>query len=146
MNALLQKICFISLLLLLSSLCLATAEAAQYAVVVHRESPVNALSAKDLQRMFLGKIKRWPDGTSVLLALNTTDPAHDEFTRELLHRTPQQFSTLWRKNLYSGRGMLPYAAANVDELAGYFERHRNAVSYISTGEVPEPLKVIRVTQ
>lgn len=141
----LRPIIYLLLILLLTP-CASASLAVEYVVVVHKDNRVNALSAKELKRMFLGKLKRWPDGSSVQLALNPNDAAHADFTREQLHKSPKQFTTLWRKNLYSGRSMMPYAAADAKDLSGYLERHRNAVSYLSKDELTGSMKVVRITK
>ncbi len=141
----LRPIIYLLLTLLLSP-CVTASIGQEYVVVVHKDSPINAVSANDLKRMFLGKAKKWSDGSAVLLVMNPNDAAHAEFTRTLLHKSPRQLNTFWRKNLYSGRSMMPYLAENGDDLLSYLGKHKNAISYQSQTDLADTLKSLRVTK
>lgn len=115
-------------------------------MVVHKDHQIDALSSTELRRIFLGKRKTWPDGTVVLPVLNPSDTVHADFSRNMLFKSPQQLSTYWRKNLYSGRSMMPYKAESVVDLTDYMNLHKNAISYLSTTELVDTLKPIRIEQ
>jgi len=142
---LLLSITYLLLILLLSP-CVSAAPGQEYVIVVHQENQVNVLTSKELKRMFLGKVKRWPDGSAILLVLNPNDDVHSSFSRSLLHKSPKQLTAFWRKNLYSGRGMMPYLAENEADLLAYIDKNRNAISYLSKVELSGPLKAVKVTR
>jgi hypothetical protein len=134
------------LLLILLSAAVCAAPVQEYVVVVHHSRDVEALPAIDLQRMFLGKMKKWPDGSSVLPVFNSDEVVHESFTRDLLHKSTYQLNAYWRKRLYSGQGMLPYTAQSHAEILAYLVKHPNAVSYLPANEVVAPLKSVRVAR
>ncbi|MDX2480306.1 MAG: hypothetical protein QNK24_08205 [Desulfuromusa sp.] len=113
---------------------------------MNKDSQIDTVSVKDLRRMFLGKSKKWPDGSAVMLVLNPNDAAHSEFTRTMLHKSPKQLSLFWRKNLYSGRSMMPYSAENPDDMSIYLDKHKNAISYQTKDDLSELLKPVRITK
>ena len=114
--------------------------------MVHQSRAVDSLPAIDLRRMFLGKIKKWPDGSPVLPVFNPDESIHGDFTRKLLHKSSYQLSAYLRKRLYSGQGMLPYMAKSNAEILAYLVEHPNAISYLPASEVVAPLKPIRVAR
>ena len=140
---LLRSIIYLLILLLLSP-CVLAAPGHRYVVVVHKDKQVDALSAKEIRRIFLGKSQRWPDGSVIVPVFNPNDEAHDQFSRLLLRKTPAQLSTYWRKNLYSGRSMMPYMAEDMSDLSTYLNRHKNAISYLSINALNDSLKRVRI--
>lgn len=134
------------LLVLLLSPCVSATLGQEYVVVVHKDRQVDSLSPTELRRIFLGKTKVWPDGSAVLLVLNPNDSVHADFTRSLLHKSPRQLTTYWRKSLYSGRSMMPYVAESSDDITAYMERHKNAISYLSKSELDDSLKPIGIVE
>jgi ABC-type phosphate transport system substrate-binding protein len=141
----LRPILFLLLALLLSP-CVSVVAAEEYVFVVHQESEIDSVSARELRRIFLGKTKKWPDGTAALPVLNPSALVHADFSRQVLHKSPNQLTTYWRKNLYSGRSMMPYSAIDVVDLTNYLTRHKNAISYLSKSDLNGPLKIVRVTK
>ena len=142
---LLRPVIYLLLLLLLSP-CVSAAPVQEYVVVVHKDHQVDAISRKDLRRMFLGKISHWPDGSVVVPVFTPNAEIHAEFSRTILRKTPTQLSTYWRKNLFSGRSMMPYMAQDRDDLFAYLQRHQNAISYLSVNELTESFKSVRITK
>jgi len=142
---LLRAIIYLLVLLLLSP-CASADSGQDYVIVVHKESSVDALNSKELRRVFLGKISRWPDGSMALPVLNPKASIHDEFSRSILRKSPAQLSTYWRKNLFSGRSMMPYMAKNTEDLFAYLERHKNAISYLPVSELDDSLKQVRIAR
>ena len=136
-------ICFVFIGVLVSYSSAAFGQ--EYVIVVHKEFKDAAISAKELRRIFLGKAKRWPDGRTVLVAYNCNDVSHEQFSRNLVHKSPGQLNTFWRRSLYSGRSVLPYQADNSEQLLAYLKRNKNAIGYLSRSDLRDPFKEVRIT-
>jgi len=120
------------------------ARAADYIIVVHRENPVQRLSAEEAKNIFLGKQTRWPDNASITLVMNTSEDIHEKFTRDLLQKSPVQLSVYWKKILYSGTGMLPLAVRDDEAAKSYVGLHRNAISYIDRNSLDRQVKRVDI--
>lgn len=132
----------LSLLLVFASV----ASGQEYVVVVHKDSPIDSLSAKDIKRIFLGKNRKWPDGSPITIILNPQDKSHAEFTRELLRKSPRQLMTYWRKNLYSGQGMLPHSATDAGHVQALLANNSHAISYLSKTSLGDFVKALEVIE
>ena len=115
-------------------------------MVVHKDSVVKTLSARELKRIFLGKVKSWPNGSPITIVLNQKDPAHPYFTRTQLHKSPRQLTTFWRKKLYSGQSMLPLYASSTEEALTLLASNINAISYMSKYFQGSATKQLTVTE
>jgi len=120
------------------------ADETKFAVVVHPEQSISALSGNEIKRLFLGKMKKWPGGNAVHLVINTAEPTQGLFTRKILHKTPRQLAVYWRKSLYSGRSMLPLFLADDQQVLDYVANHRDAVSVVSTQVVDQRVKIVDI--
>lgn len=120
------------------------ADTVEFSVIVHPEHSITELSGNEIKRLFLGKMKKWPEGDSVHLVINTSEPTQGSFTREILHKTPRQLSVYWRKALYSGRSMLPLFLADDQQVLDYVAKHRQAISIISSQAVDSRVKRVDI--
>lgn len=140
-----RSIIFLLLILLLSP-CVLAASMPEFVVAVHKSRDVDALTTSELKRIFLGKVKKWSDGSPVILVFNPQTDIHTAFTRQILHKSSAQLNTYWRKRLYSGQGMMPYMAKTAEEIVAYLDTHKNAISYLPKTDLTDSLKVIKVVK
>lgn len=138
-----------SLLIILSILWLATTSASAasgtYRVIVHRTNAVDNLEAIKAQRIFLGKTKKWPNGQTIDLVLNTNDATQAHFSQQLLGKTPRQLQIFWRKALYSGNSTLPLMMDNDVAIIDYVENHPDAISIVCDDNPTVTVKTITIT-
>lgn len=121
----------LGLLLLWLAVSPPLAMAESFAVIVAANHPVAALSSHQVQRIFLGKMKKWPNGEAVHIAFNSSEPTNGMFTHQVLRKTPRQLSSYWRKALYSGRSMLPLYLADDQQVLDYVADHPNVISVVA---------------
>ncbi|MCX6582492.1 MAG: hypothetical protein NT166_20155 [Candidatus Aminicenantes bacterium] len=97
----LAKIIIFILLLSLSMLSFP----GEYAVVVNKANPVEEISAKDLQKIFLGEKSTWPDGNQIKLAVVNSGDLYGVFARDIVKMTAVQFSMYWKQKIFTGSGV-----------------------------------------
>lgn len=135
----------ISVMILLLSFLLCTQAVAHLCVVVADVNPTRTdLSANDVERIFLGKMKRWPDGRLITIVYNDEKEARESFSHHYLHRSWSQVSTFWRKKLYSGGSMLPIFVQGHEQVKEYLVSHPGAISYLDCEELDPRVQVIEV--
>ncbi len=140
-----QKSTTISLMFLLLSFVICAQVFAQPCVVVaNANKMINSLTANDVERIFLGKMKRWPDGRVVNVVYNDEKMVQTAFSEQYLHRSWRQVSTYWRKKLYSGRSMLPAFVSGHEQVKEYLMSHPDAISYLNSDELDLRVKMIKV--
>lgn len=117
----------------------------EFVVVVHKDNPVQSLTAAQVKSIFLGKERFWPDGSSITLIMNKNDDIHESFTRLMLQKSPAQLSVYWKKILYSGASMLPLAVKDDEAVKSYMGLHRNTISYVDVDSLDKQVRRIEVT-
>jgi len=124
-------------LLLQSSICLA-----DVAVIVH-PSNSNTIEKSNIARIFLGKVKRFPDGKQVVpLNQNSKHKSSAEFNKKVLKKSPSQFKGYWSKLVFSGKGTPPKSVASDADMIDLIAANPNMIGYISATAVTDNVKVI----
>ncbi|KUM55237.1 phosphate ABC transporter substrate-binding protein [Rheinheimera sp. EpRS3] len=127
--------------LLLAAL-LSGAAVADIAVVVNPAN-ANAVSADDLNRLFLGRASSFADGSKATpLNMAEGTAARDEFDSKVLNRSAAQLKAYWSKLVFTGKGTPPKELADDAAVKAAVAADSGAIGYISSGSVDSSVKVV----
>lgn len=120
----------------------ASATAWSGVAVVVNPANGNALSAKEISRIFLGKRKSFPNGSQAI-PVNQVEgsPIRAAFNSTVLKKSPQQIKAYWAQLLFTGKGTPPkdVSAAEVKKLVA---ENPNLIGYIDSADVDSSVKVV----
>lgn len=105
----------------------------------------DAISKDDLKKMFTNKKVKWDDGSQIVLVTLKGGDAHKDFLKEYLNKSPSQFRTYWRKQMFTGQGSMPKEFDNEKEVLDYINGTEGAIGYISAGTPANNVKVLSIT-
>lgn len=127
--------------LLLAALFSANA-LAEIAVVVNPAN-ANAVSADDLNRLFLGRTSSFSDGSKAT-PLNLAEglASRDEFDSKVLSRSSAQLKAYWSKLVFTGKGTPPKELADDAQVKAAVAADATAIGYISSASVDGSVKVV----
>lgn len=98
----LKKIALIAGLIIVSQ-----SVSAELVVVVHPANN-NTISEKQVKRIFLGKDKKFSDGTeSIPVNQSQDNDVRQAFDENMLGRSSSQISAYWSKLVFTGKGIPP---------------------------------------
>ena len=112
-----------------------------FVVVVHSRNPSGPMPRAQVARLFLRKLKEWPNGAiaePVDLALGA--PTRDAFTRLVLGKSIATVRAYWQQRLFSGAEVPPPEKATEAEALEFVRTHAAAVGYVSV-DTPLPAGV-----
>lgn len=116
---------------------------AEVAVIVNSANQ-NTLSESDISRLFLGKMKSFDSGNSVLpINLKVGDPIRDEFEQKALGKSSQQIKAYWSKLVFSGKGKPPKEMDSVADIIAFVSSNPDAIAYIDSASVTDAVKVVK---
>ncbi|HEY0923991.1 phosphate ABC transporter substrate-binding protein [Rheinheimera pacifica] len=131
----------IKTVLLLATL-LSGAAIADIAVVVNPAN-ANAVSADDLNRLFLGRASSFADGSKATpLNMAEGTAARDEFDSKVLNRSAAQLKAYWSKLVFTGKGTPPKELADDAAVKAAVAADSSAIGYISSASVDSSVKVV----
>ena len=115
---------------------------ADVVVVVHPSNDA-ALSKKAVQRIFLGKEKKFSNGKEVLPINQTpSSSARDSFDTNTLGRSSTQIAAYWSKLVFTGKGIPPKELDNDAAVLAIVADNQNAIGYVDSASVSGAVKVI----
>jgi len=127
-----------SLLLLLASF----GSQAELAVIAH-PSMGDALTQKQISRIFLGKSKKFPSaGIATPIDLPDTNTTKLAFNKDVLKKSPQQMKSFWSKQIFTGKGKPPRQEDNAAAIIALVKANPNMIAYVDASAVTGDVKVV----
>lgn len=122
-------------------LALASSNAFAVNVIVHPSNDSN-LDKSTVSRIFLGKAKSFPNGTSVVpIDQAEGSPASAEFNDKVLSRSASQLKAYWSKLVFTGKGTPPEKVEGDAAVIAKVASTPGAIGYIS-GDASGDVKVV----
>jgi ABC-type phosphate transport system substrate-binding protein len=121
-------------------------DAADFAIVVHPQNPVDSIARAELSRYFLKESTTWPDGSRVEpIDLPPESEVREQFTRSVHGRTVKAVEAYWHRKLFQGEGVPPVSTTAEKDVIFFVMSSPNAVGYVSsdTAEASQA-KIIRI--
>lgn len=117
---------------------------AEIAIIVHPENPVQALSERDIKKLFLGRIRMFPGTTDAPIVVD--QPAgtavHSVFYSGFINMEPEKLKRYRASYLFSGQGMLPLTVDGALQVRDYVASHPGAIGYVNAEIVDDSVKVV----
>lgn len=111
-------------------------------VIANKGVPDSSIDADVVKDIFLGKKSSWSDGSAIEFVTLKSGSAHDVFLKAYLKKSARQFSTYWKKQVFTGKGSMPKSFASEGELVSYVAGKRGVVGYISGAADTASVKVV----
>ncbi|MBN2280176.1 MAG: hypothetical protein JXQ65_06325 [Candidatus Marinimicrobia bacterium] len=105
------------------------------------------MSAADVEKIFLGKTKKWSDGTNVIITTLKGGAVHEAFLTTFVKKQPMQFDNYWKQLVFTGQGKMPNSFATEEEMLTFISANKGAVGYVSdarAGSLPGNVKAITI--
>ncbi|MBQ0719791.1 MAG: phosphate ABC transporter substrate-binding protein [Gammaproteobacteria bacterium] len=132
--------------LALIAICLVVATAhSDVVVVVPADSPVSALSKKQVAKIFLGKSRRFPDGSRAVPVNQSESTAlRNEFYFLVSGKSPAQVKAHWSKMIFTGRGQPPKEVGTDSAVKQQLAVSKSNIGYIDRGAVDASVKILAI--
>lgn len=130
-------------MLLAATLLFAASSVFAELVVVVNPANANVLDSKQVQRIFLGKDKKFADGTETI-AVNqeASTQIRQDFDQVILGRSSSQVSAYWSKLVFTGKGIPPKELADDAAVIALVAKNPSVIGYISKASVTDAVKIV----
>jgi len=128
---------------LIATCCFVASARGEVVIVVPADSPISSLSKAQVAKIFLGKSRRFPDGSKAL-PLNQSEGnlERDAFYQLVSGKSPAQVKAHWSKLIFTGRGQPPREAPSNNAVKQLLTSHRVNISYIDRSTADESVKIV----
>jgi ABC-type phosphate transport system substrate-binding protein len=124
----------------------ATSGMAEVVVVVSAKSSLTTLTQNQVSDVFLGKSKRFPDGSQAIPVDQAEgSPIHDEFYTAVIGKSAPQLKAHWSKIIFTGRGRPPREASNNSEVKKFLAGNPAAIGYLDKSAVDSSVKALTIS-
>jgi ABC-type phosphate transport system substrate-binding protein len=102
------------------------------------------LDANTIRDIFLGRITKWKDGKRIIVRVLRSGPVHNEFLKRVVGKNARQFSTYWKKAVFTGTGIPHKSLASEEDMVKFISSTPGAIGYIDSSTLHPECKVIRI--
>ncbi len=121
----------------------ATTAMSEETAIVNPASAITSLSDDDLKDYYLGKKASWPDGSKVVVVVLDDGPSHDSLMKKL-GKSSSQFTTGWKKLVFTGKGAMPEQVKTEDQLVAFVAKTPGAIGYVDAAKAKEGVKAVQL--
>lgn len=133
----------ILILILLLPLCNTNALFAQIAIVVNKNNPVENISIKEIQKIFLGEKTTFSASTSIVIGLNSE--MKEEFIKILFNWSDINYKKHWMKRIFSGENFItPKEFERYTALKNFIVQNEGSIAFINYSDKSEDFKILTI--
>lgn len=115
---------------------------AELVVIVSTQNPNSAMTADNAEKIFLGKIKLFPNGSSAIPLDLPKSADRDTFYDKLTGKTPTQLKSYWARIIFTGAGVPPKEVDSPQAMVKLVSENPNTVGYVDKSLVDKSVKVL----
>jgi ABC-type phosphate transport system substrate-binding protein len=103
-----------------------------FKVIVNASNPTTEMPRKQVERIFLKKLEKWPSGFGITVVdQNVNEPARKAFSEEVLRKESSAVEAYWTKLIFSGMGSPPLKLASDTEILSFVGNNVGSIGYVS---------------
>lgn len=115
---------------------------AEVSVIVNSANN-DQINAKLIKRIYLGKIKAFPNGKKIkVLTLKDGAPETEAFRQSALKKSNSQFKSYWSKIAFTGKGTPPKEVDSAADMINAVKADASAIGFIDSAAVTGDVKVV----
>lgn len=116
------------------------------AIVVNLNNPVENMSTEELQRLFLGRKTRWPNGRRIAVAmLDHQYPERRSALRQIYHMDERAYEEYFMKATFRGDVFVaPKTLASPELMRKFVFNAPGGIGYLRTSDLDGTVKVVKI--
>lgn len=120
----------------------ALASAEPLAIIVSSKNANTSISNDLAEKLFLGKLDAFPDGSTAVPLDLPKGPVREEFYLKVTGKNPSQVKAYWAKQMFTGSGQPPKEIESSTDLIDLIAKNPNLVGYVEKSKVNSSVKVL----
>jgi ABC-type phosphate transport system substrate-binding protein len=124
-------------------LLLASAAHADVAVIVHAKNTIATLSPREVQDIFLGRTRTFPNGRYAFV-IDQPSPMRDAFYQTLTQRSVDQINAYWARLLFTGQASPPLRLPDDEAVLKTVRENEGAIGYVDAARLDSSVRLLLV--
>lgn len=121
---------------------LVQAEGKGIIIVASPSISYSQISASDLRRVYLGKMKKWPNGMRIKVAQIKQGVLAESFSEQVMKKPLKKYKLYWKRVVAAGTGIPPRSFKTQHEILEYVRNTEGAMGYVSSSGDTEGLVIL----
>ena len=133
-----------SIVILLLATLFTTPAVADIAIIAHPANPQSSLSEKEVQKIFLGRLRMFPDSNTETVTLDLPEEStlYSEFYEQIAKMNAAKVKRYRAYYLFSGKGRIPEQVDNQQAVIKKVMENPAAIGYVDTSEDLSQVKIL----
>jgi hypothetical protein len=110
-------------------------------IIANRSVKTDTVSSDQARDVFIGESNSL-GGFHVVPVVLEKGPVQQMFL-QMLGKTESAFSATWRKQVFTGKGVMPHACASEDQMIAYVSATPGAIGFISAAKAQAGVKILK---
>ncbi len=116
---------------------------AEISVIVNINNPNATLDQTTVSKIFLGKTKRFPDGSQAIpIDQDDGTSVRKSFNSSALGKSSSQLKSYWSRLIFTGKGTPPKQSGDDSAVKQLVANNPNIIGYIDSSAVDSSVKVV----
>ena len=116
-----------------------------YQIIVNPANNIDSIDRSFLSDVYLKKVATWRnDGTVRPVQLSRRFALREQFTREVLKKSPSQLRSYWNRQIFSGKAVPPPDLESEDDVIRFVLANKGAIGYVASGVNPRGARIVRL--
>lgn len=116
---------------------------ANVVIICNKNVKIDKISKDDLYKISYGKTSQLQGEKINFVRLVEPKEIHEEFSKKLINKNPQQFDRYWKQQLFKGK-QVPEKFKDISKLLKYIENTPGAIGYIDENNASVNIKILTV--
>ncbi len=112
------------------------------ALIAHPSVGDATVSAEDVKGILLGTKTKWDGGGVIKLVVLSEGAVHDKVIKDYTQRTSDQFDKYWKKQVFTGKGIMPQVVKTDAEVLDYVAKTPGAFGYVAKENATAAVKLL----
>lgn len=116
---------------------------AEWVVIVSKANPTQTVTQADVEKIFLGKLKLFPDGSSAIpLDMPEKSAEKSAFYQHAVGKSESQLRSYWSRIIFTGSGAPPKAVESPADMLKLVAENPNTIGYIDKSLINDSVRVV----
>lgn len=133
-------------LLFLLLLFISSLTANEFAIIVNAQTNIDHITKQELERIFLSKTRRLPDGKRAKPVEVAAAALKSSFYEAVAHKSGVELRSYWATLIFTGMGMPPKQMRSHQQVVEYVKLTPGAIAYVEKSKLDASVKVIALRE
>ncbi len=116
-----------------------------YQIIVNPANRIDSIDRAFVSDVYLKKVATWHNEWTVRpVQLSRRFALREQFTREVLKKSPSQLRSYWNRQIFSGKAVPPPDLESEEEVIRYVLANKGAIGYVAVGVNPRGARIVRL--